>query len=157
MTFISLDYAFFLLVLLVVYWLIPRRGWRLFVMLVSSLVFYASLQIEYIPLLLASILLNYHLAQGIGEPLDWRIANEAWNRRRFLLLWMGIIFNIMLLFGFKYIPFFLNSLGTFLNLPWALDAAIWVSNHVISPLGLSFFCFECVAYFLYRDLRDTDR
>jgi alginate O-acetyltransferase complex protein AlgI len=148
MTFISLDYAFFLLVLLVVYWLIPHRGWRIFVMLFSSLVFYASLQIEYIPLLLASILLNYHLAQGIGEPLDWRIANEAWNRRRFLLLWLGIVFNISLLLGFKYIPFFLNSIGTLLNLQLALDTATWVSNHLISPLGLSFFCFECVAYLI---------
>ncbi|TAH28617.1 MAG: MBOAT family protein, partial [Oscillatoriales cyanobacterium] len=52
MTFISLQYALFLLVLFVAYWLVPLRWWRLFVMLAGSLIFYASLQIWYIPLLL---------------------------------------------------------------------------------------------------------
>ena len=148
MTFISLKYAYFLLITLVIYWLIPNRGWRLFVMLAASIRFYAFLQIEYIPLLLIGIVFNYRLAKAIGEPLDWRIANEAWNRRRFLLLWLGIIINISLLLGFKYVPFFLTSIGTFFNLPVALDSARWVNTNVISPLGLSFFCFECVAYLI---------
>ncbi|MDB9510543.1 MBOAT family protein [Kamptonema animale CS-326] len=148
MTFISLKYAYFLLITLVIYWLIPNRGWRLFVMLAASIRFYAFLQIEYIPLLLIGIVFNYRLAKAIGEPLDWRIANEAWNRRRFLLLWLGIVINISLLLGFKYVPFFLTSIGTFFNLPVALDSARWVNTNVISPLGLSFFCFECVAYLI---------
>ncbi len=84
MTFISLQYALFLLVVFVAYWLIPLRWWRLFIMLVASLIFYASLQIWYIPLLLVGTLFNYGLAMAIGEPLDWRIANETWNRRRLL-------------------------------------------------------------------------
>lgn len=116
--------------------------------LVGSVAFYASLQIEYIPLLFLSIFFNYRLSHAIGEPLDWRIANAAWNRRRFLMLWLGIILNVALLLSFKYVPFFLNSLGTFLNLPIVLETANWVSSYVIVPLGLSFFCFECIAYLI---------
>ena len=148
MTFISLQYALFLLVLFVAYWLIPARWWRLFIMLAASLIFYASLQIWYIPLLLAGMLFNYCLAMAIGEPLDWRIANESWNRRRLWLLWIGICLNVLLLLGFKYVPFLLSSIGTLLNWPFALDGADWVKSHVIAPLGLSFFCFECIAYLI---------
>ena len=148
MTFISLQYALFLLVLFAAYWLVPMRWWRLFIMLVASLIFYASLQIWYIPLLLVGMLFNYCLAMAIGEPLDWRIANESWNRRRLWLLWIGICLNVLLLLGFKYVPFLLSSIGTLLNWPFALDGADWVKSHVIAPLGLSFFCFECIAYLI---------
>lgn len=148
MTFISLQYAQFLLALFVVYWLVPLRWWRLSVMLIASLIFYASLQIWYIPLLLVGTVFNYGLAMAIGEPLDWRIANESWNRRRWLLLWIGISLNVLLLLGFKYVPFFLSSIGNLLSLPVAVDGADWVKTHVIAPLGLSFFCFECIAYLI---------
>lgn len=148
MTFLSLQYAQFLLVVFAAYWLIPLRWWRLFIMLVASLIFYASLQIWYIPLLLVGTLFNYGLAMAIGEPLDWRIANEAWNRRRLLLLWIGITLNVLLLLGFKYVPFFLSSIGTVFNSSSALDSADWVKTHVVAPLGLSFFSFECIAYLI---------
>ncbi|MEG4409039.1 MBOAT family protein [Microcoleus sp. MON2_D5] len=148
MTFISLQYALFLLVLFAAYWLVPLRWWRLFIMLAGSLIFYASLQIWYIPLLLVGALFNYCLAMAIGEPLDWRIANESWNRRRLLLLWIGICLNVLLLLGFKYVPFLLSSIGTLFNWPLAIDGADWVKSHVIAPLGLSFFCFECIAYLI---------
>ncbi|MEG5042590.1 MULTISPECIES: MBOAT family protein [unclassified Microcoleus] len=148
MTFISLQYALFLLVLFAAYWLVPLRWWRLFIMLAGSLIFYASLQIWYIPLLLVGALFNYCLGMAIGEPLDWRIANESWNRRRLLLLWIGICLNVLLLLGFKYVPFLLSSIGTLFNWPLAIDGADWVKSHVIAPLGLSFFCFECIAYLI---------
>lgn len=162
MTFISLNYAFFLAVVLAGYWLIPLEWWRLLLLLAASITFYTVqavpgalsptaevlLQTGYIVLLSLSILFNYRLAHAIGEPLDWRIANEAWNRRRLGLLWLGISLNILLLFGFKYIPFFLNSIGTVLNLPLAIETANWVGARLIAPLGLSFFCFECIAYLI---------
>ncbi|NET17017.1 MAG: MBOAT family protein, partial [Okeania sp. SIO1H6] len=77
-----------------------------------------------------------------------RIANKQWNRRRLLLLWLGIICNILLLLSFKYIPFLLNSIGILYNIPNILETANWVDSNVIAPLGLSFFCFECLAYLI---------
>ncbi|MGB3402161.1 MAG: MBOAT family protein [Microcoleaceae cyanobacterium] len=146
MTFISINYALFLLTLFAVYWLVPWRQWRLFVLLVASLLFYATLQLQYIPLLLLCIVFNYGLAQAIGEPLENHVANLTWNRRRFTLLIFGIIVNVALLLGFKYIPFILNTLGFTLNIPHFFEQANWFKSYVISPLGLSFFCFELIAY-----------
>lgn len=148
MTFISLNYALFLLIVLGLYWLIPWLSWRLFVVAIASLVFYATFQPEYIPLLLLTILFNYCLAQAIGEPTDWRVTNQAWNRRRLIFLWLGIILNILLLLSFKYVPFLLNSVGILYNIPEALESADWVDSHIIAPLGLSFFCFESIAYLI---------
>ncbi|MDJ0555383.1 MAG: MBOAT family O-acyltransferase [Microcoleaceae cyanobacterium MO_207.B10] len=148
MTFISFNYALFLLIVLGIYWSIPRQSWRVLILLIASLIFYATIQPEYIPLLLIITLLNFYLAQAIGEPQDWRIANTQWNRNRLLLLWLGIICNILLLLSFKYIPFVLNSIGFIYNLPNILETADWVDNNLTAPLGLSFFCFECLAYLI---------
>ena len=126
----------------------PRQSWRVSILLIASLIFYATIQPQYIPLLLIITLLNFYLAQAIGEPKDWRIANTKWNRRRLLLLWLGIICNILLLLSFKYIPFLLNSIGILYNIPNILETANWVDSNVIAPLGLSFFCFECLAYLI---------
>ncbi|NEP86324.1 MAG: MBOAT family protein [Okeania sp. SIO2C2] len=148
MTFISFNYTLFLLIVLGIYWSMPRQSWRVLILLVASLIFYATIQPQYIPLLLIITLFNFYLAQAIGEPQDWRIANTQWNRHRLLLLWLGIICNILLLLSFKYIPFLLNSIGILYNLPNILETANWVDNNVTAPLGLSFFCFECLAYLI---------
>ncbi len=148
MTFISVTYALFFLILFGVYWIVPWQSWRMLILLAASLIFYATLQIQYIPLFLLCILFNFGLALAIGEPLDWRIANEAWNSRRLFLLWIGIFINVALLLGFKYLPFIFNIIGELFNLPLFLDQATWLGNNLIAPLGLSFFCFEIIAYLI---------
>ncbi|NJK39647.1 MAG: MBOAT family protein [Oscillatoriales cyanobacterium RM2_1_1] len=146
MTFISSSYALFLLVLFGVYWIVPWQSWRIMILLVASLIFYGTLQLYYIPFLLLCVLFNFGLAIAIGEPLDWRVANVTWNRRRSLLLGLGIVVNVGLLLGFKYVPFILTSMGMMLDQPITLDRADWVRENIVAPLGLSFFCFELIAY-----------
>ncbi|MGC9525065.1 MAG: MBOAT family O-acyltransferase [Limnospira sp.] len=149
MTFISTPYALFLAVLFVIYWVIPWRSGRLGVLLAASLLFYATLQVQYIPLLLLCILFNFGLALSIGEPLEnWQIANVAWNRRRLILLWIGIIVNVLLLLGFKYVPFILSIAGGIFEIPNIEAAAVWADSYIVPPLGLSFFCFEIIAYLI---------
>ena len=148
MRFISLNYALFLTIVLGCYWFLQWQPWRLLVIAIASIIFYASLQPEYIPLLLLIILFNYCLAQAIGEPTDWRVANKAWNRQRLIFLWLGIILNLLILFSFKYIPFFLNSLGILYNIPEALEIGNWADNNIVAPLAISFFCFEIIAYLI---------
>lgn len=154
MTLPSITYALFLLSILGIYWSVQQQWLRLWTLLVASLVFYSSLQIYYAPLLLAITFLNFRLGLGIGAPIDWQAASnedwqfvqQDWNRRRFKLLWLGIILNVLLLLSFKYIPFLLESTGTLLNLPTAQTSGSWIDRNLIVPLGLSFFCFECIAY-----------
>jgi len=162
MTFVSILYGLFLVCILAIYWLIPSQKLRLWILLLASVIFYASVQIYYIPLLFALIFFNFRLGLILGKrsllrlnSKDWRLTNEQWqgvqdnwSRLRLRFLWLGIFLNVLLLFGFKYIPFVLNSCGALFNLPVVKEQSGWLNQHLIAPLGISFFCFECIAYLI---------
>ncbi|MEA5568404.1 MBOAT family protein [Anabaena sp. UHCC 0399] len=154
MNFISILYGLFLLSVLVIYWSLELPKLRLWALLIASLFFYASLNIQYLPLLLALTFINFQLGREIGKntspgqhSLDWQISNEEWqfahmdwNRRRLKLLWLGIGLNVSILLGFKYITWLVKLI---------FDAPISASDtpfKIIAPLGISFFTFECIAY-----------
>ncbi|MEM7579937.1 MAG: MBOAT family protein [Cyanobacteria bacterium P01_A01_bin.80] len=161
MNFISFGYGLFLLSVLGIYWSVEQQRLRLWTLFVASLIFYASNQFYYLPLLLTLTFINFRLGLALGQntspgkhTLDWRISNEEWqfaqadwNRRRLKILWMGIILNILLLFGFKYLP----PLFGFFN-PGINNSETVSALKAIAPLGISFFTFECIAYLvdIYR-------
>jgi alginate O-acetyltransferase complex protein AlgI len=123
------------------------RSWLLFL---ASLIFYSSLQAQYLPLMLMATWINFLLGRAIGTPPNWRIkdwefAQSDWNRRRLRLLWVGIVLNVLLLLGFKYVPFLLSTLSGF-GLESLQTSADWTGLNLVAPLGISFFCFECIAY-----------
>ncbi|MCC5648508.1 MBOAT family protein [Nostoc sp. XA013] len=167
MNFISIFYGLFLLSVLGIYWSLAQHKLRLWTLLIASLVFYASLHIQYIPLLLALTFINFRVGLEIGKntspgkhSLDWQISNEEWqfaqgdwNRRRLKLLWLGISLNVLLLLGFKYFtPLLKFVFNIQINSP---DS----SFKLIAPLGISFFTFECIAYLIdvYRGAPATDQ
>jgi len=151
MSFLSLTYALFLLLLLVLYWSVRHYWLRLWILLIASLMFYATFQVQSIPLLLVAAWITFVLGRAIALPPDWRqedweFAQQDWNRRRLSLLWVGIVLNLLLLFSFKYIPFLLAGIGTLTDWETWQAAATWTRGSLLAPLGLSFFCFESIAY-----------
>ncbi len=150
MTIPSILYGLFLLSVVGLYWALEQRSLRIWLLLLASLVFYTSLQVHYVPLMLALIGLNFWLGQVLMVPADWRVPNEQWQmaerkwyyRRRAWFI-LGIVLNVLLLLGFKYIDTWLQ---------WILPAGLlgteepegWLA--IAFPLGLSFFTFECIAY-----------
>ncbi len=149
MKFLSFTYALFLLSVIGVFWSIGQPKLRTGVLLISSLIFYASLQIQYVPLLLVATWINFQLGRAIGAPPDWRIedwnyAQQDWSKRRIKLMWLGIGLNLLLLLSFKYTPFLIAAIAPALKLPLAAPSLKWLSE--LAPLGLSFFCFESIAY-----------
>ena len=153
MTLPSLLYGLFLLSVVGIYWSLPSNKWRLWILFIASLVFYASLQIQYLFLLIFLTALNFCLGVAINTPLDWRIPNEewqfaqqVWNYRRALLMWLGIFINVLLLLGFKYISALFNLFGLSNESNQIFFNPNWVFADFIAPLGISFFCFECIAY-----------
>ncbi|MDB9518546.1 MBOAT family protein [Roseofilum reptotaenium CS-1145] len=160
MSFTSLLYGVFLFSVCILYWSSQSGKTRFLLLAIASLIFYASWQPQYLPLLLAMTWVNYSLAKVLvpdsvqgSHGQDWQLSNQewqfaqaGWNQRRFFILVVGIILNVFLLFGFKYIPFVLGSVGQIWQIPTATASADWVSDNVIAPLGLSFFCFEAIAY-----------
>ncbi|MEB3338504.1 MAG: MBOAT family protein [Leptolyngbyaceae bacterium] len=156
MAFLSVSYGLFLFIVLGIYWSVQEYWLRLWTVLIASLVFYASLQVQYVPLLFVIIFMNFRLGLEMGAPPDWRASSnedwqfsqQDWNRHRLKLLYLGIALNVFLLLGFKYIPFFLDTLGASFNWMAAKSSANWLDNNLIAPLALSFFCFECIAYLI---------
>ncbi|MBW4592407.1 MAG: MBOAT family protein [Brasilonema angustatum HA4187-MV1] len=154
MNFISILYGLFLLSVLGIYWSVAQQKLRLWTLLLASLVFYVFLQVHYIPLLLVLTFFNFRIAKEIDEKTiphphfsewqyseqEWYFAQIDWNHRRLKLLWLGIISNVFLLLIFKYLlpllEFFYPSIIT-------LSADYF---KLITPLGISFFTFECIAY-----------
>ena len=102
MNFISYGYGLFLLSVLGIYWSVEQQRLRLWTLFIASLIFYASNQFYYLPLLLTLTFINFRLGLALGQntspgkhTLDWRISNEEWqfaqadwNRRRLKILWL---------------------------------------------------------------------
>lgn len=96
-------------------------------LLLASLVFYASWSWKYLPILLLTALTDFFLAKKISDS-----KNDS-NRR--LLLILSLILNIGMLSFFKYFNFFMSAFSsTFV--PWK----------ILVPLGISFYTFQSMAY-----------
>jgi alginate O-acetyltransferase complex protein AlgI len=152
MNLLSLTYALFLLGTLGIYWSVSGTHLKMWVLVVASLLFYGSLQPQYIPLLLVLTWITFQLGRAIGAPPDWRIedwqfAQQDWNRRRLRLLMLGIFIQLFLLFSFKSIALlFLSGLAALFHLNLAPTEAALKTVSALTPVGLSFFTFECIAY-----------
>ena len=163
MKFISPEYAVFLLITLICYWRIAKtQNHKLWTIVGSSIVFYISfLQIQYFPVILMMILVNYWLGKILLESqiieykeIQDRLGEEyfrSWlprgKKQRQRVLIGGIIFNIALLIISKYIPFLLGII-TPLNQASIQPLAIWLKTSFLPPLGISFLSFESTAYLI---------
>jgi len=149
MTIPSILYGLFLLSVVGLYWALEARSLRIWMLLIASLVFYTSLQVHYLPLMLVLVGVNFWFGRVLSAPADWRVPNEqwpvaekAWHRRRRLWLGLGVGLNVLVLLGFKYIDAWLRWLLPESLTGMALEG--WLA--IAFPLGLSFFVFECIAY-----------
>ena len=103
-------------------------------LLVASIFFYAWWNPLYVPLLLGLAVFNFVVARGITA---YREAGRA--DRVSLLLTFGIVVDLMVLGYFKYSDFFIETANT-------LFQNNFVLQHILLPLGISFFMFQKIAY-----------
>ena len=132
MVFSSAIFMFaFLPVLYIVYRLIPGIRAKNIVLLVFSLVFYCFGSVAHLPVLLASILLNW----GAGRLLG---AIETKTVRRVVGV-AAVVLDLGLLAAYKYLDFFVGNLNALLGTGFVLPG--WGL-----PLGISFFTFTGLGY-----------
>ncbi|MCC6766668.1 MAG: MBOAT family protein [Deltaproteobacteria bacterium] len=125
MLFNSFTFASFFIVVLGVFWSLPkpmRAGW----LLVSSLVFYAAWIPQYVLLLLLMILVNYGLLLGVVRTAHAR-----------LYLAISLILSLGTLAYFKYADFLVSSSAHILD---RLGVSVQPPG-VLLPLGISFVTF----------------
>jgi alginate O-acetyltransferase complex protein AlgI len=118
MLFTSPTFLFgFLPIVLLLYYLLPNKSKNTLLLLVS-LIFYAWGELQYVWVLVASIFSNYIFGRFIDK-----------NRSHYYWLFIGVAFNLGLLFYFKYYGFISNK-----------------PDSIHLPLGISFFTFQAISY-----------
>jgi alginate O-acetyltransferase complex protein AlgI len=122
----------FLPILLLCYFVTPAKGRNLLLAL-ASLIFYGWGEPRFVPIMLASIALNYALAIWIENTQDTQTAKWA--------LALGITSDLGLLIYFKYANFFVDNLNAVLPSLHPLHLA-----KITLPLGISFFTFHKISY-----------
>lgn len=98
-----------------------------------SLWFYGFFNVRYLLIIIVSIVFNYIFSTML-EHLNKQ------NRRKAVLL-LGLLFNLGLLFYFKYFDFFLDNLNFIFKSEFAL-------RNIVLPLGISFFTFQQISYII---------
>ena len=138
MLFPSREFLFYFLpILLAVYYTIPDRARRLW-LVVGSFFFYGWWDPRYISLLLVSTLLNYYAALAISR------VGRVGGRR---LIFIGsVIANLGLLGFFKYFMFVNRSLAGLLGYLGAGYPEALLAYRVVLPIGISFFTFQAMSY-----------
>ncbi|GAB5522006.1 MAG: hypothetical protein RhofKO_42570 [Rhodothermales bacterium] len=103
MIFNSVTFLIFLVGVVSLYWALPRRP-RLWMLFLSSLLFYGFWRVEYVPVMLLSAVTDYYASRRIFTSVSKR------RQKGWLALSLGV--NLGLLFYFKYLYFFAdNTIG----------------------------------------------
>jgi D-alanyl-lipoteichoic acid acyltransferase DltB (MBOAT superfamily) len=103
----------------------------------ASLLFYASFDPRYLPLLVGTGLLDFVCAARIARAQAAERSGKGW-------LILSIVSNLTVLGFFKYFDFLAASIGTALG--WiGLDVAV-PALHLALPIGISFYTFQSMSY-----------
>jgi len=148
MPFSSITFIFlFLPISLILFYIIPRKGWRNVVLVSTSLVFFAWADPTHIHVLFISILINYFWGRLIGKAMDREAEKTAKTH-----LGIGVLLNVLILGFYKYTGFSLEILEAVFP--------ITISNTGPTlPLGISFFTFSGISYILdiYNEVNPPER
>ena len=148
MVFNSLQFAWFFVLVYALYRVLPHRGQN-WLLLIASYYFYAAWDYRFVTLLAASTLVDYSCGRVLGAMQD--------DRRRRIVMWLSIGFNLAMLGFFKYFNFFADSFqALFAAIGWQLD---YVTVRILLPIGISFYTFVTMSYVIdvYRREIEPER
>ncbi len=129
MVFSSLEFILIFLPIFYVFYAIAPRSAKNLCLFSASLIFYAIGVFDnpfYLPLFVISLIVNFLVGIAIEK-------NKKFSR---LFLGLGILYNIGVLFVFKYSSFFADVM---------LSKKI---KNLVLPLGISFYTFQSISYLI---------
>ena len=133
MSFVTLTFVAFLLVVWPVYWALPHRAQNVWLLL-ASLAFYGWVHPWFVILLLLSASLDFVCARQIEDHPE--------SARRWLMLSIAGSGGILL--AFKYFDFFVENVAATLSLLGF--RANLTTLGILVPAGLSFYTFQTMSY-----------
>jgi D-alanyl-lipoteichoic acid acyltransferase DltB (MBOAT superfamily) len=142
-------YAFFLALVVFVYW---RLGWRSQnrMLLAASYVFYGWWDVRFLALIAISTVVDYYCARAIAASAD--------ERKRRMLLTLSLAVNLGFLGVFKYFNFFADSFASALQ-ALGFHHVPAATLRILLPPGISFYTFQEVAYIVdvyHRKIEPAD-
>jgi alginate O-acetyltransferase complex protein AlgI len=132
MSFISFEFYFFVLILVLLYRYIPR-AYKIHFLLVASVIFYASFSFHGLVVMSSVIVGTFFLALQIER------AQVPIYRKLYLCL--GLALNLEVLFYFKYLNFLLQTFND-------LFSGHVTLSKVLIPVGISFCTFQSMSYII---------
>lgn len=135
MLFNTIEFALFLPVVVLFYFLLPHR-YRWILLLAASYFFYMSWKVEYAVLIIISTLIDY--LSGI------MMERQPDRRARIPFLILSLCTNLGLLFFFKYFNFAAENLNLFLGkIGFSRELPLM---QFLLPVGISFYTFQTLSY-----------
>ena len=136
MLFNSWQYAVFLPLVFALYWALPHK-WRWPLLLVASYYFYMSWDAKYVVLILFTTGISYAAALLLERGRGDRTKQK-------LILAAALIACFGVLFVFKYLNFFFESLQAVLG---AFSLRLHpMTLKLVLPVGISFYTFQTLSY-----------
>ena len=143
MLFNSIDFLVFFPVVVLIYWLIPKKL-RYIWLLVTSYYFYMGWNAQYALLIATSTGITYLCGLGI-EWLGKKEKKSATVGQKCVVA-AGVLSNLGILFFYKYFDFFLENIN--LALEHFQVKPLTSSMEVLLPVGISFYTFQALGYMI---------
>lgn len=143
MSFISLQFIIFLLVVFIIYWSLPKK-WQWIILLISSYYFYMCWNVRYVILIFITTCVSWICALII-ERLRVK-------RQKLIVIGFCLFTCLGILFVFKYYNFAVESVEWICS---KLAISIHpVTLNLILPVGISFYTFQTMSYVIdvYRGI-----
>jgi len=137
MLFNSINYLFFLPIVIIIYWLLSKKKlkYQNLFLLASSYFFYAQWDYRFLFLLIFSTLLDYSTGLKIAKV---NIKDKK------IWLFVSVFINLGFLAVFKYFDFFID---TFMKTFSIFGVSLELSTlNLILPVGISFYTFHGISY-----------
>ncbi len=134
MSFVQLEFLWFFIIVLALYWGLRNRKAQNVLMMGASAIFYGWVHPWFLILLYSSAVLDYSLGHAM----------KRWPERKKLFLVLSMCGNLGMLGYFKYFDFFIE------NVIAALQAAGVTTDlttlGIFLPVGISFYTFQTMSY-----------
>jgi D-alanyl-lipoteichoic acid acyltransferase DltB (MBOAT superfamily) len=136
MTFTTLTFAVFYIIVFALYWGLRNRRAQNVLLVVASYFFYGWWDWRFTFLMAGSSLVDF--------AVSLVLLRTEHPRKRLLVLWSALSFNLVVLGYFKYFNFFADSFVRLAHQFGWEPSLVTVS--VILPVGLSFYTFQTMGY-----------
>ncbi len=140
----SIVFWLFFIAVLIPYFTLMRKNARMqnLWILVASYFFYGYADWRMVSLLIVATIVFYCLSLALRNKEDNTNLNS--DKRRKILVTVGVVLGVGMLGYFKYMNFFIEQFAALFGL-MGLHTN-WSTFNIIVPIGISFFTFKLIAY-----------